>query len=59
VLKTIGQHSEGQGLDVRNRVVSALPVDQHAGKIRNFGDPATVVLALKLDLKVQAVCPIT
>jgi hypothetical protein len=53
VLKAIRQDSEGQRLNVGDRVVPARPVCVNPREFPNLGDPPAVVLALNLNLVVH------
>ena len=42
---------QGEGLGLGDRLLAALPVRQYAWKLRNLGNPATIVLAINLNGK--------
>ena len=54
MLEAIRQYSEGQRLNMGDRVVPARPVRVNARELRNIGNPSTVGLALNLNLVVHA-----
>lgn len=49
VFETLGNHSEGKGLDTSDSLVACATVAKDAGQVWNFGDPAAVVLTFELD----------
>lgn len=49
MFESISENTQHQIFGACNRLVAAGPVGEHAGKVDDFGDPATVVLALNLD----------
>jgi hypothetical protein len=49
VLEAFGNNAERKGPDTDHRFITILPVAQHAGQIRNLGDPATALFAFELD----------
>jgi hypothetical protein len=49
VLEAFGNDAERKGLDASHRLITILPVAQHAGQSGNLGDPATVFFAFELD----------
>jgi hypothetical protein len=49
MLETLGNHSEGKGLDPSHRFVACVPIAQNAGQVGHFGNPASVVFAFELD----------
>ena len=54
VIEPIGKHPECEGLDTCNRLISRCAVAQHAGKVRDFGNPATIVFELDFDSETVA-----
>ena len=54
MFETLGNHSEGKGLDSSNSLVACGTVAKDAGQVRNFRDPAAVVFTFELDAISQA-----
>ena len=54
MFETLGNHSEGKGLDTSDSLVACATVAQDAGQVRNFCDPAAVVFTFELDAISQA-----
>lgn len=54
VIETFGEHSERERLDAGDCFVSRGAVAEHAGQVRDLGNPATVVLELEFDLETEA-----
>ena len=54
VFETLGNHSEGNGLDTSDRLLACATVAKDAGQVWNFRDPAAVVFTFELDAMNQA-----
>jgi hypothetical protein len=50
MFESIGQHAQGQGLDLGDRFFSTLAIYHDARQGRYFGDPSAVFFALDLDI---------
>jgi hypothetical protein len=50
MVKAIGDHTQGKGLNSRDGLFASLPVYHDPGKIGYLGDPAPVVFTLDFDL---------
>ena len=49
MLKTLGDHAQGQCLNPGDGFVTILTVGQYAGQPRHFGEPPTIVFAFDLN----------
>lgn len=54
VLKSFGQHSEGEGLHSSNGFVVSGTVAHGTRQFSNFGEPAAIILAFEFDGKADA-----
>jgi hypothetical protein len=55
MLETLGENTEGKGLDARNRFVPIFRINQDAREIPDFTDPSPVLFPLKLDSELHRV----
>jgi hypothetical protein len=53
VIEPLSQHAKREGLHARYGLVSRGAVAQYAGKVRDLGNPATIVFALEFDAETQ------
>src|SRR5574341_227864 len=49
MVKAVGDHSEGQGLNLHNGLFTSLPICHDPGQVGHLGDPATIIFTLDLD----------
>jgi len=54
VFKLLGKHPECKGLDARGGFISRCTVAEHARKVGNLLNPATVVFAFDFDSEAEA-----
>jgi hypothetical protein len=49
MVEAISEYAEGQRLDSLDGLLTCFSIGKHAGYLRNFGQPAAIVLLLDLD----------
>ena len=54
VIETFGEHSERERLDAGDCFVSRGAVAEHAGQVRDFGNPAAIRFALQFNFQIHA-----
>ena len=54
MVEPFGEHSECERLDVGNGLISGGPVAEHAGQVRDLGNPPTIVLEFEFDSETVA-----
>ena len=54
MLKALGDHAHCQGLELGHRLIAVSAIAGHARQCRHFGEPTTVVFALKLNEKITS-----
>ena len=57
MLQPIGQYAKSQGLDLRNGLITGLPVDQRTREVRNFSYPTAVIFLFNFDPKAHSSIP--
>jgi len=53
MIEAVGKDAQGERLHMSNGLIPALCVGHDTGQVRDFGNPAAVVLALELDLEIH------
>lgn len=51
VFEALGQHPQGEGLDLRHCLWPICPITEHSGEVRNLGDPPAVLFTFELNLE--------
>ncbi|NWF57409.1 MAG: hypothetical protein HXY45_21730 [Syntrophaceae bacterium] len=49
VIKTIGNHSQGEGLNFRESLFTGLPICHDPRQVGYLGNPATIIFTLKFN----------
>jgi hypothetical protein len=57
VLQAFGEHTEGESLSVRDRIIAGGSVGQDAWKVRHLCDPPAVALLIELNAEIHIGAP--